>query len=64
MKAGKASMAAAYVAQQAAMAARREAVTIEMIEKYRTEPDRAYAEEMWGSLLAERGVDPSTLAAQ
>ncbi len=36
-------------------------VTARLIEKYRTEPDRAYAEEFWGEVLRQRGIETAGL---
>lgn len=36
-------------------------VTARLIDKYRTEPDREFAEEFWGEMLRERGVDTASL---
>lgn len=32
-----------------------------LIESYKAEPDREYAEEFYGSMLRERGIDPASL---
>lgn len=51
----------AYERQQANLAAARADVTARLVEKYLTEPDRDYADDMWGEMLRERGVDTTTL---
>jgi hypothetical protein len=42
------------------LAERRADVTARLLAAYHTHPDREYAEEFYGSMLRERGVDPST----
>ena len=32
-----------------------------LLQKYHGEPDREYAEALWGSILRERGVNPKDL---
>lgn len=41
--------------------ARSNYITERLIESYLSEPDREYAEDFYGSMLRERGIDPSTL---
>jgi len=43
---------------KAERAARKLDLIARMQGKYQTEPDRAYADEVWGTLLREQGVEP------
>jgi len=51
---------ARLAAERTARVAQRSAdLTARLLERYRTEPDRSYAEEMYGAMLRERGIDPA-----
>lgn len=61
MVAGTEARRQAYERQQAALAASRANLIERLIDKYLTEPDRDYAEVMYGDPLRERGVDTKAL---
>lgn len=51
----------AWERQQKESAERRDSVTERLIAAYKAEDDRDYAEEFYGSMLRERGIDTSAL---